>query len=115
MKDWQDAEMRIERAQQLTELHRWPEALDEIDAALAARVDRIMFDNLDDEAIKIGLAKVAGRARIELSGGMTLERVRALGAIAPGAEVSVGRLTHSAPAADISLEIDIPEAGTRRG
>ena len=47
-----------------------------------------------------------GRARVEISGGITLERVRTLTAL--GADcVSVGALTHSAPAADISLEIEV--------
>ena len=49
------------------------------------------------------IARVGGRARVEISGGVTLERIPALAAL--GADcVSVGALTHSAPAADISLE-----------
>jgi nicotinate-nucleotide pyrophosphorylase (carboxylating) len=80
--------------------------LAEVDEALAARADIIMLDNLDDAATATAVARIAGRAKIELSGNMTVQRVRGLAGI--GADfVSVGALTHSAPAADISLEIEL--------
>jgi nicotinate-nucleotide pyrophosphorylase (carboxylating) len=64
-----------------------------------------MLDNLDEADMRAAIARIAGRARVEISGGMTLERVRALAPI--GADfVSVGALTHSAPAVDISFEVD---------
>jgi nicotinate-nucleotide pyrophosphorylase (carboxylating) len=82
----------------------------QVDAALAAGVDVIMLDNLDDAATSEAIARIAGRARVELSGNMTLERVRRLAEV--GADmVSIGALTHSAPAADISLEIEVVPAG----
>jgi nicotinate-nucleotide pyrophosphorylase (carboxylating) len=81
------------------------QSLDEVGQALAARVDTIMLDNLSDDEMREAVAIVNGRAHIEISGGVTLDRIRALASI--GADsVSVGALTHSAPAADISLEIE---------
>jgi nicotinate-nucleotide pyrophosphorylase (carboxylating) len=68
-----------------------------------------MLDNLDDETMRRAIARIAGRARVELSGRMTVERVRGLAD--SGADwVSVGAITHSAPAADISLEIELTPA-----
>ena len=79
---------------------------DELEAAIEAGVDTIMLDNLEDDVIADAVARVAGRARIEVSGGMTLDRVRHLATT--GADfISVGALTHSVMAADISLEIDV--------
>lgn len=82
------------------------QSLEQVDDALAAGADIIMLDNLDDRTTREAIARIAGRARIELSGNMSLARVRAL-ADAGADVVSVGALTHSAPAADISLEITI--------
>jgi len=77
----------------------------EVDDAIAAGVDTIMLDNLDDEVMRAAIATIRGRARVEISGGITLSRVRAIAGL--GADcVSVGALTHSAHAADISLEIE---------
>jgi len=77
----------------------------EVDDAIAAGVDTIMLDNLDDDAMRRALAAIGGRARVEISGGITLSRVRAIAGL--GADcVSVGALTHSSHAADISLEIE---------
>jgi nicotinate-nucleotide pyrophosphorylase (carboxylating) len=80
------------------------QSLAEVDDALAAQADVIMLDNLDDGAVREAVRRVRGRARIEVSGGVTLDRIPRLAAT--GADtVSIGALTHSAPAADISLEI----------
>jgi nicotinate-nucleotide pyrophosphorylase (carboxylating) len=78
--------------------------LNEVDQAAAADPDVIMLDNLDDHAVREAVRRIAGRARIEVSGGITLERIPALATLGVDV-VSVGALTHSAPAADISLEI----------
>jgi len=76
--------------------------LDEVDAALASGVDVVMLDNMDDETVRAAVREVDGRARVELSGGMTVDRVRRLAAA--GADyVSIGAITHSAPAVDLSL------------
>ena len=81
------------------------QSLDDVEAALAAGADIIMLDNLDDGAIARAIARIHRRARVELSGSMTVERVRTLAAL--GADViSVGALTHSAPALDMSLEVE---------
>jgi nicotinate-nucleotide pyrophosphorylase (carboxylating) len=80
------------------------QSLAEVDEAIAAGPDVIMLDNLKDAEMREAVARIAGRARVEISGGVTLDRIPALAAL--GADVvSVGALTHSAPAADISLEM----------
>lgn len=81
------------------------ESLADVDAALAAGADIIMLDNFDDAGLRVAVARIAGRAKIEISGGVTLDRMPALAML--GVDfVSVGALTHSAPAADLSLELD---------
>lgn len=82
------------------------QSLAEVAEAASAGVDVVMLDNLSDEEMREAVRVIAGRARIEISGGVSLERMPALATI--GADfVSVGALTHSAPAADISFEIDM--------
>jgi nicotinate-nucleotide pyrophosphorylase (carboxylating) len=81
------------------------ENLDELDEALAAGVPRILLDNFTTYDIRAAVKRVAGRALIEISGGVTLERVPELATT--GADfVSVGALTHSAPSADVSFELE---------
>ncbi len=73
--------------------------------AADAGADIILLDNLSTSEIRQAVAIVAGRAKTEVSGGVTLERIPELAAT--GADfVSVGALTHSVHAADISLEIE---------
>ena len=80
------------------------ETLEEVEEALAAGADRILLDNPTPELVSAALAKVKEPARLEVSGGVTLDSVGAL--VAAGARLlSVGRLTHSAPALDLSLEV----------
>jgi nicotinate-nucleotide pyrophosphorylase (carboxylating) len=82
--------------------------LDEVDDAVAAGVETVLLDNMDTEMIREAVKRIAGRAKVEISGGITLERIPDLAST--GADyVSVGALTHSAPAADLSLEIE-PDA-----
>jgi nicotinate-nucleotide pyrophosphorylase (carboxylating) len=81
------------------------QSLDEVQDAIDARVDIIMLDNLDDEMTARAIALIDRRAKIELSGNMTVERVRRIAAL--GADfVSIGAITHSAPALDMSLEVE---------
>jgi nicotinate-nucleotide pyrophosphorylase (carboxylating) len=81
----------------------------ELDDALAEKADIIMLDNMDDAQVKASLAKIAGRAFVEVSGGITIERIASLSAMGVDA-ISVGALTHSAPAVDISLDFeDVPK------
>ena len=78
--------------------------LDEVREALEAGADIIMLDNMDLDQMRQAVALIGGRALVEASGGMTLERVRAVAETGVDL-ISVGRLTHSAPAVDISLEL----------
>ncbi|MCU1383550.1 MAG: Nicotinate-nucleotide diphosphorylase (Carboxylating) [Acidobacteria bacterium] len=81
------------------------ETLAQVDAALAAGAEIILVDNMPTDCIRESVARARGRAQIEISGGVTLERIPELAAT--GADfVSVGALTHSAPAIDISFEIE---------
>ena len=81
------------------------ERLDQVDAALAAGAETILVDNMSTADIREAVARARGRARIEISGSVTLDRIPELAAT--GADfVSVGALTHSAPAIDISFEIE---------
>ena len=81
------------------------ETLGQVDEALAAGAETILVDNMSTADIRDAVARAKGRARIEISGGVTLERIPELAAT--GADcVSVGALTHSAPAIDISFEIE---------
>ncbi len=80
------------------------QSLTDVDDALQANADVIMLDNLSDTLVRHAVARIAGRAKVEISGGITLHRLSVLAQL--GADcVSVGALTHSAPAADLSLEI----------
>ena len=79
--------------------------LHDVDLALAEGVEMILLDNMSTADIRIAVARATGRAKTEISGGVTLERLPELAAT--GADfVSVGALTHSAPAIDISFEIE---------
>jgi nicotinate-nucleotide pyrophosphorylase (carboxylating) len=78
--------------------------LAELDEALAAHAEIVLLDNMSPVQVKEAVTRVDGRARIEISGGITLETVRAYAEA--GAElISVGALTHSARAVDLSLEL----------
>ena len=78
--------------------------LDEVDAALRAEADIIMLDNMDLETMREAVRRIAGRATVEASGGITLERVRAVAET--GVDViSVGALTHSVTALDIGMYV----------
>jgi len=77
----------------------------EVEEALAAGADRVLVDNMTTDAIREAVRLSHGRAAIEISGGVTETRIPELAST--GAEyVSVGALTHSAPAADISFELE---------
>ena len=77
--------------------------LDQIDPAIEAGADHLLLDNMDADTLRKAVGRVAGRAATEASGGVTLETIGAIAAT--GVDyVSVGRLTQSAPAADIGLD-----------
>jgi nicotinate-nucleotide pyrophosphorylase (carboxylating) len=79
--------------------------LNELEEALAAQADVIMLDNFTRADILSAVSISAGRALLEVSGGVNLATVRALAETGVDL-ISVGRLTHSAPAADISMLFD---------
>ena len=81
------------------------ESLEMLDEALEAGADVIMLDNFEESEIAVAVERAHGRALIEVSGGIALDRIPAL-ARAGVDIVSVGALTHSAPAADIGLDIE---------
>jgi len=81
------------------------ETLGQVDEALAAGADIIMLDNMSLADMRIAVATIAGRALVEASGGVNLETVAAIAET--GVDIiSVGALTHSARAMDISMLLD---------
>lgn len=77
--------------------------LDQIEPALAAGATHLLLDNMGPDALRAAVAQVAGRVPCEASGGVRLDTIAAIAA--SGVDyVSVGRLTQSAPAADIGLD-----------
>jgi nicotinate-nucleotide pyrophosphorylase (carboxylating) len=79
-------------------------SFDELREALTLQVDRIMLDNMDEAQMREAVAITAGRVPLEASGNMALQRVRVVAHT--GVDfISVGALTHSAPALDISMKI----------
>jgi nicotinate-nucleotide pyrophosphorylase (carboxylating) len=82
------------------------QTLDEVDEALGAGADIVLLDNLATADVAEAVRRCRGRARTEISGGVTLSRIEELAAT--GADcVSIGALTHSAPVADLSLELEL--------
>jgi nicotinate-nucleotide pyrophosphorylase (carboxylating) len=81
--------------------------LEGVRQALAAGADRVLLDNMDDASMREAVALCSGHAVTEASGGMDLDGVAR--AAACGVDfVSVGALTHSAPALDLALDLDPP-------
>lgn len=81
------------------------ETLEQLDEVLAAGVDRVLLDNMDPDTLREAVRRAEGRATLEASGGITLDTIRA--AAETGVDfLSVGALTHSAPALDVSLLFD---------
>ena len=80
--------------------------LEEVQEALETGAEYIMLDNMSDEMMTEAVKMVGGRSKLEASGGITIERLPRIGKI--GVDfVSVGALTHSVKAADISLDIQV--------
>lgn len=89
------------------------ESLDQVRAALFGRPDVILLDNMSPARVKAAVAIIDGRALVEVSGGMTLAKVRRMAAA--GADfISVGSLTHSVPAADLSMDVTPLRPNRRR-
>ena len=96
----------VERARATTDLPVEVECdtLAQLSEALAAGADAILLDNMTPDELRAAVALAGGRARLEASGGVTLETVRAIAETGVD-EISVGALTHSARSLDVSLEL----------
>ena len=80
------------------------ETLEQVREAIEAGADAILLDNMTPDELREAVALVAGRAKLEASGGVTLDTVRAIAET--GVDfISVGALTHSARSLDVSLEV----------
>ena len=83
------------------------DSLGQVEAAVRAGADCILLDNMDEDEIAEAVQLVAGRALLEVSGGVTLDRVPRIAAL--GVDyISVGALTHSARSIDIGMEVLLP-------
>ncbi len=80
--------------------------IQELDEALAGGATRLLLDNLTPAEAREWIARIAGRATVELSGGITLENVRAY-AEAGADYISSGAITHSARAVDINFRLEL--------
>jgi len=104
----EEAVRRMKAAGQEMPIEVEAQSLQQVDQALTAGVDVILLDNLSTEDIREAVRRIAGRAKTEISGGVSLERLPELAAT--GADyVSIGALTHSAPSVDLSFELE-PDA-----
>ena len=81
------------------------ERLDQIEEAIAAGADMLLLDNFTPSGVLEALALIRSRVPVEVSGGVRLENVREYADAGPDC-IAIGALTHSAPAMDISLEIE---------
>jgi nicotinate-nucleotide pyrophosphorylase (carboxylating) len=81
------------------------ESLKEVAQAVAGQADIILLDNMTPAMVKKAIKIIDGRALVEVSGGITLDNVRAMAAAKPD-RISIGALTHSAPAATLTLELE---------
>jgi len=81
------------------------ESLADVRQAVAGRADIILLDNMNPATVRQAIRLIKGRALVEVSGGITLKNVRAMAAAGPD-RISIGALTHSAPAATLSLVLE---------
>jgi nicotinate-nucleotide pyrophosphorylase (carboxylating) len=103
-----EAARRMKLARQEMPIEIEAQDLQQVDEAIAAGAEVILLDNMSTAQLKEAVRRIAGRVKVEISGGVSLDRIPELAAT--GADyVSVGGLTHSAPAADISFELE-PDA-----
>lgn len=98
--------LAVERVRELSDLpvEVECESLDQVGEALTAGVEAILLDNMSLDGLRSAVALAGGRARLEASGGITLDNIRAVAETGVD-EISVGALTHSARSLDVSLEL----------
>lgn len=89
------------------------ESLSEVHQALAGNPDIILLDNMDPSMVRRAVGIIKKKAQVEVSGGITLKNVRAMAA-AGADRISIGALTHSAPAAAVSLIVALPHRSRSR-
>jgi nicotinate-nucleotide pyrophosphorylase (carboxylating) len=96
----------VERARAATHLPVEVECdtIEQVSEALAAGADAILLDNMTPDRLRAAVALARGRARLEASGGVTLDNIREIAETGVD-EISVGALTHSARSLDVSLEL----------
>ena len=92
------------RISHTTHLEVEVDRIDQIEPVLAGGVDTIMLDNFSLDDLRTGVAQVAGRAKVEASGGVNLDTVAAIAATGVDL-ISVGALTHSVRALDLGLDV----------
>ena len=80
------------------------ENLVQVQECLDCQADIIMLDNMNTDEMRQAVQLINGKALVEASGGVTLETVRSIAATGVDL-ISVGRLTHSAPAVDIGMDL----------
>ncbi|MGB1546979.1 MAG: carboxylating nicotinate-nucleotide diphosphorylase [Alphaproteobacteria bacterium] len=81
------------------------ENMEEIHEAMAAGADILLLDNMSLKALRTAVSSVSGRVKLEASGGVSFETIRAIAKT--GVDfISVGKITHSAPAIDVGLDLD---------
>jgi nicotinate-nucleotide pyrophosphorylase (carboxylating) len=85
-----------------TEIEVEVESLEELDQALDAGVPRVLLDDFDPDGLRAAVSRTAGTARLEASGGVSLERVRAIAETGVD-DISVGGLTKDVKAVDLSM------------
>lgn len=99
-----DAVVEVRRNSPGVEVEVEVESLDELDRALRAKPDWVLLDNMKVALLETCVRRVNGQCKVEASGNISLENVEAVAATGVDA-ISLGCLTHSAPAVDLSLEI----------
>jgi nicotinate-nucleotide pyrophosphorylase (carboxylating) len=81
------------------------DSLADVGDALAGEADVILLDNMTPATVRQAIRRIKGRTLVEVSGGITLKNIRAMAAAGPD-RISIGALTHSAPAAALSLVLE---------
>ena len=96
----------VERLRDATQLPVEVECdtLEQVSEAIGAGADAVLLDNMTLDELRAAVALAGGRVRLEASGGITLDNVRAVAETGVD-EISVGALTHSARSLDVSLEL----------
>nr|MBC8157983.1 nicotinate-nucleotide diphosphorylase (carboxylating) [Alphaproteobacteria bacterium] len=98
----------VELAQQagLKDIEVECDTLDQVAEALDAGADKILLDNMSNDQLRRAVEMTAGRIVLEASGGVNLETIRGIAETGVGF-ISVGRITQSAPAVDIGLDLEV--------